>query len=360
MKLGRFIVDTHVHGQRHAVRFQHRSDEADYGNLARLMRTAVPADEADEDDAVIVYGNGDRIRYDMDTYGVDMCVLLPAFGMTNEIHREMVREHPDRFVAFASPVQTDKRAVRGEEPWTIDAACEELDELLEEDEFLGIGEAAPTDPTREEAIEWSDRRDELRQAFEVAADHDVPISWHTGHVSGYSGGGTNIKLYPDWKDPSLAGELAAEFPEVPIILNHGGMQGHWREHTVDAACEVAATHDNVHLEIGLYWKELLKKPLNDPNIAIDQLLWGTDWGASIVEHSQPNEYPPMYWDQISDRGLPAHQVDYWGSSHRQLLKYALENDLPQDDLNLIMGGNAVRLLDLEVPETRLFPNYVQP
>ncbi|MFB6354273.1 MAG: hypothetical protein ABEJ92_09325, partial [Halobacteriales archaeon] len=113
-----------------------------------------------------------------------------------------------------------------------------------------------------------------------------------------------------------------------------------------------------YLEIGLYWADLLKKPMNDPNIGVEQLLWGNDWGASMVQHHQPNEHPQSYWEQIADRGLPAHQPDYWGAGLRQLLKYALEVDLPQDDLNLILGGNAARLFDLDVPDHRMFPEYI--
>ncbi|WP_203229198.1 amidohydrolase family protein, partial [Halobellus captivus] len=153
-------------------------------------------------------------------------------------------------------------------------------------------------------------------------------------------------------------QLKAEYPEVPIIFDHGGMQAGWQEDYVDKCCQVAASFDDVYLEIGLYWKELMKKPLNDPNIAIDQLLWGTDWGASMVEHSQPNEDPPFYWEQISERGLPAHQPDYWGSSLRQLFDFAMERDLPQEELNLILGGNAVRLFDIEVEDDRMFQQYI--
>jgi len=362
MKLGRFVVETHCHAQRHAARIQQDDGEGDYGDLAGKMGTAVPADEADEDDEVIVYDNSDRVLHDMDTYGVDMCVLLPGFGMTNEINRQIIEDNPGKFVAAAAPVQTKKAAERGEEPWNWEAACEELDEWLSKDGFRMIGEGVPTDPTRSEPIDWSDRKDEVRQIFDVAADHDVPVRWHTGYVSGYGAGGETgavFDLYPDWSDPTLASQLKGEYPEVPIIFDHGGMQATWREKHVDQCCQVAATYDDVYLEIGLYWADLLKKPMNDPNIGIDQLLWGNDWGASMPQYHQPGESPPMYWDQISDWGLPAHQIDYWGASLRQLLKYAMDRDLPQDDLNQILGGNAARLFDLDVPETRLFPDYIK-
>ena len=359
MKLGRFVVETHCHAQRHAVRMQASEADSDYSSLPDMMKTAVPADEAEDDDAVVVYDNSDRVRFDMETYGVDMCVLLPAFGMTNAIHEQIMAENPGKFVAAAAPVQTKKKALRGEEEWSWDAACEELDHWLSKDGFVMTGEGIRRDPTRTEPIPWDERKDDIRKVFDVAARHDVPVRWHTGYVAGYGKSHGMWDVLPDWNDPTLASQLKAEYPEVPLVFDHGGMQAGWREKYVDQCCQVAATHDEVYLEIGLYWADLLRKPLNDPNIGVEQLLWGTDWGASMVEHHQPNEHPQAYWEQISSRGLPAHQPDYWGSSLRQLLKYAMEVDLPQDDLNMILGGNAVRLLDLDVPETRLFPEYVE-
>lgn len=358
MKLGRFIVETHCHGQRHAARVQGEED-FDYGDLAEKMVTAVPPKEADEDDDVIIYDNSERVLRDMETYGVDMCVLLPGvFGFTNEINQQIMEENPGKFVAAAYPVQTMKAAQRGEADWTIDAACEEVDEWLSEDGFRMIGEGIPYDPTVDEPMDWSERKDEVRRFFDVAAKHDVPVRWHTGYVSGYGSTLDMFQNLPDWDDPTLAMQLKAEYPDVPIVFDHGGMQATWREHHVDQCCQVAASFDDVYLEIGLYWKDLLKKPLNDPNIGIDQILWGTDWGASMPQVSQPGEDPPMYWDQVVDRGLPAHQVDYWGGSLHQLLKYSLETDIPQDELNLILGGNAVRLFDLDVPDDRMFQQYV--
>jgi len=360
MRLGRFVVETHCHAQRHAARIQAQGEGAgNYDNLAPKMKMAVPADEADEDDEVIVYDNSDRLKYDMEAYGVDMCVLLSAFGMTNEINQQIIENDPDKFVAAAAPVQTKKKALRGEEEWSWEAAAEELDHWLQQDGFVMTGEGIRGDPTRKEPVEWRQRRKDISHVFEVADDHDVPVRWHTGYVSGYGGSHGLFTLYPDWQDPSLANEMKAMFPDVPIVFDHGGMQAGWHEDTVDKACKVAATHDDVYLEIGLYWADLLKKPLNDPNIGIDQILWGTDWGASMTQHNQPGEYPPMYFEQIQKKGLPAHQPDYWGQAQRQLLKYAMETDIPQDELNLILGGNAARLLDLDVPESRLFEDYIQ-
>ena len=123
---------------------------------------------------------------------------------------------------------------------------------------------------------------------------------------------------------------------------------------MDDALQVAASFDNVYLETGLYWAELYEKPLADPNIGPRKLIWGTDWGASIVVYSRAGQHPLSYADQIKSWGAPDHQSDIFGWSLRQVDKMANKLDLSQDDLNLILGGNAVRLFGIEMPHTRLF------
>jgi hypothetical protein len=36
----------------------------------------------------VIYDNSARLLYDMECYGVDMCIISPAFGMTDEINQE--------------------------------------------------------------------------------------------------------------------------------------------------------------------------------------------------------------------------------------------------------------------------------
>ena len=347
------MVETHCHAQRIAARM--RDDDVDYGRLREKMVTAVEADEADDNDEVVIYDNSDRLVYDMDAYDVDMCVLLPGAWFTNSLNEKIMERHPGKFVSAAQAIQTEKADHRGEAEWTIERACEEIDEWLQKDGFRMIGEGITRKPGMDRIMDWSDRRDEVRAVFEVAAKHDVPVGWHTGFASGY---GTGIHMAPDWENPLLAGEIKKEYEDVPIIFEHGGMQGHWRDEYVERCCEVAASWDDVYLETGLYWADLFKKPYNDPNVGPEQMIWGGDWGASLPQVSQPHEEPPFYWDQRDDRGLPAHQLDYWGASMRQMFQFATQCEVEQDKLNLIMGGNVARLLDLDLPVTRLFEQYL--
>ena len=101
MKLRRFIVDTHVHSQRHAAGSALKGSK-DYVDLSHAMFS------------IQAYDNSPRLLYDMECYGVDMCMLQPAFGMTNEISVEQVKKHPTKFVANCQAKATRDKAQRGE------------------------------------------------------------------------------------------------------------------------------------------------------------------------------------------------------------------------------------------------------
>src|SRR5262245_5473211 len=329
MKLGRFIVDTHVHAQRFAAgpelaKMNRDAGTARYSDLAGVMRQLTP------------YDNSARLLFDMACYDVDCCVLLPAFGMTNELNLQIVSAHADRFVAVCGAVETQRQAVRGEAPWSAAAAAAELDGLLETGKFVGIGEGMPADSTRRTTISHTERLDQMRPIMEVARKHHVPARIHTGMVMGYP---MTHHYWPESLNPIWASDLAAEFPDVTIVLEHGGLQGWWSERLVEEAMSVAAANDNVYLETGLWWTDLYMKALVDPNVGAEKLLWGSDWGASIPFHTQYGQKPPAYAVQLRRQPLVRHQVDVWGWSLKQLARL----DIAQDDLNLMLGGNAARV-----------------
>lgn len=340
MKIGRFVIDTHVHAQRFAAGSKlGKSAEPGaaprYRDLATAIRQLTP------------YDNSPRLLFDMACYDVDMCVLLPAFGMSNELNLQIVDAHPGRFVAVCGAMETQRRAIRGEAAWSADAAAAELDALLASGRFVGLGEGMPADSTRRRTIGQTERMDQMRPIMEIARKHKTVVRVHTGMVMGYP---LTHHYWPETLNPIWAADLAAEYPDVPMVLDHGGLQGWWSERLVEEAMAVAASNDNVYLETGLWWADLYAKALIDPNIGAEKLLWGCDWGASIPFHVQYGNKPPVYAVQLRKQGVVTHQVDVWGWSLKQLLRL----DISQDDLNLIVGGNAVRLYGLKVPHTRLF------
>ncbi|MDE3075682.1 MAG: amidohydrolase family protein, partial [Chloroflexota bacterium] len=260
MAIGIFVVDSHVHGQRHAFKFKERGIKPDYATLAAGMPQA----------EVEVYDNSPRLLYHMDKYQVDVSVLIPAFGMTNELNLQIMDKHPDRFVALCNAVKTGHKAVRGEQPWTIEAAVKELDDLLATGRFCGVGEVLPSNPGKR--YEWNQRFEEICQLMEVVRKYKVPIDYHTGHLSGYWGARGSSGGAPEFNNVLLCHEVASAFPDVNIILAHGGVQGWWGEREYIQALEVAAAHRNVYLETGIYWAELYEKPLSDPNIGAEKLV----------------------------------------------------------------------------------------
>jgi predicted TIM-barrel fold metal-dependent hydrolase len=342
---GIFTVDTHVHAQRHAYKLKDR-ENAEFSELGDGMSR------------VEVYDNSDRLLYHMDRYGVDVSVIMPAFAMTNDIDAEIVRKHPDRFVALCWDEKTRRKAMQGIEPWTIKACIEELDRALSTGMFVGIGEGLPGSTRR---LSWNERFEDICQIMELCKQYKVLATYHSGFPSGYAGGkglGSVQGHYEiDHANPLLCHEVAAAYPDVPIILEHAGIEGTgYRTDIYEQCLTVARSHHNVYLECGQWWAELYKKPLQDPNIGCEKLVWGTDWGAASTPQSwMPGCEPETFCDQNINAGLPAHQIDVFGWSLREVGKL----NIPQDDLNLILGGNACRLMNIKTPFTRLFKQYIK-
>lgn len=308
MKLGRFVIDTHVHAQRHAAGPEFKKmgladpKKVQYKDLAKIMR------------GLKTYDNSKRLLYDMECYGVDMCILCSAFGMNNAINLQLVEKYPDRFRALAYPKETADKALAGEIEWTMEAAVEELDRLLSTGKFVGIGEGMPTNPTAmqsQKTMSQTERMDQLRLVMNLARKHEVPVRVHSGSPMGYP---VSYTFWPENFHPSWTRDLATEYPDVPIIFDHGGMQGGRWDHLVEECIQVAANHHNVYLETGLYWTELYYKALSDPNVGPEKLMWGTDWGASIPIYTQLGSNPQTYAVQVHKQGIVTHQVDVMGGA----------------------------------------------
>ena len=344
MKLGRFVIDTHVHAQRHAAGPEFKKmgladpKKIQYKDLSNIMR------------GLKTYDNSKRLLYDMECYGVDMCILCSAFGMNNKINLDIVEKYPDRFRALAYPKETADKALAGEIEWTMEAAVEELDRLLSTGKFVGLGEGMPTNPAAmrsQKTMSQTERMDQLRLVMNLARKHEVPVRVHSGSPMGYP---VSYTFWPENFHPSWTRDLATEYPDVPIIFDHGGMQGGRWDHLVEECIQVAANHHNVYLETGLYWTELYYKALSDPNVGPEKLMWGTDWGASIPIYTQLGSNPQTYAVQVHKQGIVTHQVDVMGWSLKQVSRL----NISQDDMNLILGGNALRVYKIEFPLTRMF------
>ncbi len=139
--------------------------------------------------------------------------------------------------------------------------------------------------------------------YEVCRDAGVPLQFHTG-ISLFKG--ARIK----YGDPLLLDDVADQFEDLTIVLDHGG-----RSFWYDRANWMIGRHENVY--IGLTGVPAKQVPRIFPNIdrLPDRFIFGSDWpGVSDIA---------PYVERF--RRLP----------------------LPPETIDLILYGNAARLLGLD-------------
>lgn len=347
-KIGRFVIDTHVHSQRHAAGHslkEKRKDTSNKGDFDYI-------DLESQMGRIETYDNSKRLLYDMDCYGVDMCILRCAFGMSNELNIQLMEKYPDKFRCMAIAKNTTDAIVAGEKEWSMKDAIDELDALLATGKYCAIGEGAPAIPENSangmrHSYTMSERMDELRLMMDLGRKYKVPVTVHTGGPGGYP---ITHSRWPENWHPYWVHDLAAEYPDVTIIFDHGGMQGGYMTDLVDQCIVVTSNFNNVYLETGLYWTDLYYKALRYPNVGPEKLIWGTDWGASIPTQTRIGQYPQTFGMQVHNQGIIRHQCDVMGWSLRQIDRL----DISQDDMNLILGGNALKIFNIDFPLTRMF------
>ena len=310
--------------------------------------------------------NSDLSLYYMEKYGVDTCVIQPSITKSNALNGEIAKKNPTKFIATCNDIITQNKALYDNEPWTVEAAAKEIDDLMKTGLYKGIGEGIPRDRSRKTMITWDERLDQMCVFFDMARKYKFPIQWHTGLPIGVNwydlarsrGHGEVF----DNGNPLLAHELAAMYPDVPILFLHGGIEasGYYLD-DYDKILNVAASHHNVFVATGSWWAELYERPLKDPNIGAKKLVWSCAFGQNNQQQMWmpgcvPETAPVTNMNTFrspSSRGAGhSMQVDMWGWSLRELGRL----NIPQDDMNLILGGNGAWLFGakLPFPAERLF------
>jgi len=301
----------------------------------------------------------DVLLYHMEKRDIDKCVLKATVGMSNQANADIVKQHPDKFIAVCNDEMTQKKSQTGEKPWNIKDAAKEIDEWMSTGQFHGIGEGLARDRTaKKKLITWEERLDQICHLFELGRKYKTPMIYHTGLPIGAKWlDMARSRAHAEMCDngnPLLCHEVAALYPDVPIILAHGGVEasGYYMD-DYEKCLNVAASHKNVFLETGMWWAELYDKPLKDPNIGAKKLVWGCAWGQrNNYQVWMPGQVPTTYNVAQLDVGPIDFSPDVWGWSLRELGRL----NIPQDDLNLIFGGNATWLykLDTPLPYERMF------
>jgi predicted TIM-barrel fold metal-dependent hydrolase len=339
---GRFVVETHAHI---TTLYKPKGDAGD--DWSGLPMTP-GAGEVEH------YDNSPLCLYDMERYGVDMCLLKPSMqGTTNEYQADLVRKNPNKFRAFCADQTSKLKIARGEATWSLDDAAAEVEAALKTGMFIGIGEFIPKDWDPKKIYRFEERLNEYRTFADLADKYGVSIDFH------------DFTMNYEWDPYKLLSRISAEYPNVPIVLCHGGYSiGSYAEGgaVIRKAVSVAGHaglmggRSNIYLETGNWPAEYYLYALKDPNVGVSQLIWGADYGhvpQYIV--ANPGGDPPSYttamkyWPKV-----PTYQTDWWGWELHQIDK--LRDYITQDDINLILGGNACRIWDLPVPHQRMFMN----
>jgi predicted TIM-barrel fold metal-dependent hydrolase len=338
MKIGRWVVDCHIHCGKTDEHAPHANPE--HGIFAEV----IPSD------------NSDWALFDMDAYGIDMGILLPSFtGTTNELYAEIIQKHPDRFRSCVMDTTQRIKCARGEAKFDIKASLNEIEEALDKypDVFVGIGEFAPGSmgvirkpPSYEQRVE------EWCAIAELAIKHDLVAHFHEYEFQS----GMGIKPSEAY---DVLGMVCARYPECKILINHGGGQ---REEEIREALRLAGYYPNIYYETG-YWKaEHYEIAINDANIGCKRLIWGGgDTGSRIWMHHRLrpgakylNEHQiffnKMTWPSEKEPKELPYQPDWYGWPTHQIHRLKDLNLATQDQINLIVGGNAARIYNLPTPK----------
>ncbi|MDQ4080630.1 MAG: amidohydrolase family protein [Gemmatimonadota bacterium] len=123
---------------------------------------------------------------------------------------------------------------------------------------------------------YTDGLDALGEIYRACEAHGLPVMIHTG-TSIFPGARSK------WGNPMEIDDVAIDFPDLPIIMAHGGRPLYMAE-----AFFIVRRHKRVWLELsGIPPRSLLEY---FPRIAEleSQLLWGTDWPSPGVESMRRN------------------------------------------------------------------------
>ena len=307
------IVDIHRHMWSSAQR---------HPGLKRIAHSASRIRYRQPEDIPLVPdvdGTADAIVAEMDRAGVDLSVLLLAdyhlrlgdatFSPEgeNRVQLQMVERHGGRLIPFfgMDPRLTNAASLfeRGLEEWGV--------------------KGLKLHPT----VGYLPHDRACYALYEKCVEYGVPVIFHSGPMPS-----------PLYSSPAMAIEydqVAADFPELTMVLAHSG-QGHVaKPHLWFEALAVAREKPNVLLELSV-WQIMYKE---DPavfarsvdtmrnEIGVERILFGSDFPG-------PRDVLPL---------------DKWVGAIKRLPSLGEEHGLRFDDgdVNAILGGNAARILGLK-------------
>ena len=208
----------------------------------------------------------------LDEQGVHRAALInyvspEVMGFTEEVNRfvgEFCRAAPERLVAFG-----------GVDPRDQSAVDEKMDRLVGEFWIRGIKIHPPHQGYASNAYVTGDVPG-LAKVYEKAQEAGLVVMIHTG-TSIFRGARSRLG------NPMDADDIAVDFPELKIILAHGG-----RPIWMDAAFFLVRRHPNVYMDLSSIPPRKLLDYFPRLSEISRKVLFGTDWPAPGVESIRKN------------------------------------------------------------------------
>lgn len=234
--------------------------------------------------------NPDQFVAYLDEQGIERAGIInyvtPILGYTHDVNEWSASFRdaaPERIFAFG-----------GFDPTETDDPDGELDRAIDELALDGIKLHPPhqniqandylTDPGYRGL-------DGLRQLYERCAEADIPVMVHTG-TSIFPGARSRLA------DPMPLDDVAVDFPDLDIIMAHGG-----RPMYTDEAWFLLRRHDNIYFDVSSIPPSNLLSHFPQLDAVADQTLFGSDWPGPMVPDIGENV------EEIRSLSLPENAID---------------------------------------------------
>lgn len=184
-----------------------------------------------------------KLLKEMDKHGVTGAIIVPAdrfIAVYNKEGNDLVckaaREHPDRFIPFATV-----------NPWYGERSLDELDRAF------GCGAAGLKLHPVIQGFQITDAI--CMEVVEFVVDHRLPIYFHTGT--------------PICCTPFQLTELAMRYPEGTFIMGHAAYADFWNDVTASVSCA-----PNIYIETSQHLASFVRTLIEQ--VGPERIIYGSD------------------------------------------------------------------------------------
>ena len=261
--------------------------------------------------------SGDLLVKDMDEGGVDQAIILTVdssiFAGTGEgvslerlhqITAAAVRRHPDRLAGFAG---VDPRRP---------GAVKFLERAVKEWDMKGL--------KLHPAFGFYPNDNRCYLLYSKAQELGIPVILHTGPEV--------IPMYSKYANPIYLDEVANDFPDLTIIMAHGG-GCYWPE-----AASIVSNKPNLFLDLAWWQPKILRNPVDEfykplrsilNTVGPSRTLFASDWPSLRLVRKL------SYQNWVKAFKEPPEEVKAAGVQ------------FTEEEINGILGQNAARILKME-------------